>query len=58
MQELQMVCHHSLLAFVDDFGIGAWVQVFPTSHLLVFQPAQNLKGEKTMERGSLCLIKL
>lgn len=52
MQELQMVCHHSLLAFMDDFGIGAWVQVLPTSHFLVFQPAQNLKEENDGMRVS------
>lgn len=38
VQELQMVGHHSLLAFVDDFGVGAGVQVFPASHFLIFQP--------------------
>lgn len=42
VQELQVVRHHSLLAFVNDFGVGAGVQVLPTSHFLVFQPCQNL----------------
>ncbi len=46
VQELQMICHHSLLAFMDDFGIGAGVQVLPTSHLFIFQPPQNLEEEK------------
>lgn len=43
MQELQMICHHPLLAFMNDFGIGAGVQVLTTSHLFVFQPSQNLE---------------
>lgn len=42
VQELQVVRHHSLLAFMNDFGVGAGVQVLPTSHFLVFQPCQNL----------------
>lgn len=42
VQELQVVRHHPLLAFVNDFGVGAGVQVLPTSHFLVFQPCQNL----------------
>lgn len=37
MQELQVVSHHPLLAFVDHFGIGTWMQVLPTSHFFVFQ---------------------
>lgn len=52
MQELQMICHHPLLAFMDDFGIGARVQVLPTSHLFVFQPPQNLEEKKDGKRGA------
>lgn len=43
VQEVQVVCNHPLLAFVDDFGVGAGVKILPTSHLLIFQPSQNLK---------------
>lgn len=46
VQEVQVVCNHSLLAFMDDFGVGAGVKIFPTSHLLIFQPSQNLKKHK------------
>ena len=44
VQELQVVGHHPLLALVEDFGIGAGVEVLPTPHLLVFQPSQDLQG--------------
>lgn len=53
VQELQVICHHPLLAFMDDFAVGAWVQVLPTSHLFIFQPSQNLREEKC---GDTCLI--
>lgn len=46
VQELQVICHHPLLAFVDDFGVGAGVQVLPASHFFVFQPRQNLEKVK------------
>lgn len=46
VQEVQVVCNHSLLAFMDDFGVGAGVKILPTSHLLIFQPSQNLKEHK------------
>lgn len=50
VQEVQVVCNHSLLAFMDDFGVGAGVKILPTSHLLIFQPSQNLKKHKEKER--------
>lgn len=60
VQELQMICHHPLLAFMDDFAVGAGVQVLPTSHLFVFQSCQNLQDEeeegqktKKKEKGQL-----
>lgn len=46
VQEVQVVCDHPLLAFMDDFGVGAGVKILPTSHLLIFQPSQNLKEHK------------
>lgn len=46
VQELQVVCNHPLLAFMDDFGVGAGVKILTTSHLLIFQPSQNLKEHK------------
>lgn len=51
VQELQMIRHHPLLAFMDDFGIGAGVQVLPTSHLFVFQPPQHLEGARKVQKG-------
>lgn len=46
VQEVQVVCNHPLLAFMDDFGVGAGVKILTTSHLLIFQPSQNLKEHK------------
>ena len=43
VQELQVIGHHPLLALVEDFGVGAGVEVLPTPHLLVFQPSQDLQ---------------
>lgn len=53
MQEVQVVCNHSLLAFMDDFGVGAGVKILPTSHLLIFQPSQNLKEH---EQSGFCIF--
>lgn len=38
VKELQVICHHPLLAFMDDFGVGAGVQVLSTSHSFFLQP--------------------
>lgn len=48
VQELQMICHHPLLAFVNDFGVRAGVQVLPTSDLFIFQPSQNLQKDNSV----------
>ncbi|TNN75180.1 hypothetical protein EYF80_014590 [Liparis tanakae] len=35
VQELQVVRYHPLLAFVDDFGVGAGVKKWPFEDLLI-----------------------
>ena len=52
VQELQVVGHHPLLALVEDFGVGAGVEVLPTPHLLVFQPPQDLQEEEEGMEGN------
>ena len=42
--------HHPLLTFVDDFGVGAGVQVLPTSHFFIFQSPQNLEENEEGEK--------
>lgn len=49
-----MICHHPLLAFMNDFAVRAGVQVLPTSDLFVFQPRQNLE-ENAQRRQFWCL---